>query len=237
MELSNKDTKMLQGLSVIAMLCLHLFSRSYVDLYQPLVFIKGTPLSFLFSQLSDFCVFGFAFCSGYGHMKIFDQPNYYKRRLKSLLILLINFWLILILATVVSVIIGQAKFMPGSVWDFLGTAFLYDMHYNGAWWYMWAYVLLVLISPLVLRAFKRFPAILVLAVSFLIYIVAFYVRFYMPEDNYFYYHFGAFGMTFFEYAAGCAVAKTMLFTKMSSVQKKIPLPVKISGCCLVLLFL
>ena len=135
--------------------CIFFDTTSYQGLFQPLIFIEGLPLSFYFGQLSAFCVFGFAFCSGYAHLKLYEQPNYYQRRLKSLHILIINFWIVLALFTVVSVIIGQSNFMPGNIWHFLGTAFLYDMRYNGVWWYLWAYVLLVLISPLLLNAIKK----------------------------------------------------------------------------------
>lgn len=60
-ELSREDSKMLQGLSVMAMVCLHLFDKDYHDLFEPLVFFRGVPLSFYFGQLSDPCVFRFAF--------------------------------------------------------------------------------------------------------------------------------------------------------------------------------
>lgn len=36
MELTKRDTKMIQGLSVLAMLCLHLFDRDYTGLFTPL---------------------------------------------------------------------------------------------------------------------------------------------------------------------------------------------------------
>ena len=52
--LTRYDTKMLQGLSV---------------LYTPLLYLAGKPVIFYFAQLSDFCVMGFAFCSGYGLYK------------------------------------------------------------------------------------------------------------------------------------------------------------------------
>lgn len=68
MELQKEDSKMLQAFSVMAMVCLHLFDRDHTDLFQPLVFFKGIPLSFYVGQLADFCVFGFAFLSGYAHM-------------------------------------------------------------------------------------------------------------------------------------------------------------------------
>lgn len=64
---------------------------------------------------------GFAFCSGYAHMKLFRQKNYYKRRLISLLSLYCNFWIILLLFTLISVATGQADFMPGDFVTFLKT--------------------------------------------------------------------------------------------------------------------
>ena len=67
-ELSKNDTKMLQGLSVLAMIWLHLFCKDYTGLFTPIIFVRGYPLSFYIAQLCDFCVFGFAFCSGYAHM-------------------------------------------------------------------------------------------------------------------------------------------------------------------------
>lgn len=54
MELKQKDTKMIQGLSVLAMLCLHLFCKDYHGIFKPLIFIEGIPLSFYLGQLSDF---------------------------------------------------------------------------------------------------------------------------------------------------------------------------------------
>lgn len=83
--MTKQESKMLQGLSVLAMVCLHLFcTLSYSDLYTPLIYIKGIPLAFYFAQLSDFCVMGFAFRSGYAHMTLFDQKDYLKKRLISL---------------------------------------------------------------------------------------------------------------------------------------------------------
>lgn len=41
MELSKDDSKMLQGLSVLAMVWLHLFDRDYTGLFTPIVFIGG----------------------------------------------------------------------------------------------------------------------------------------------------------------------------------------------------
>lgn len=48
MELTKRDTKMIQGLSVLAMLCLHLFDRDYTGLFTPLVFVRGGAFELLF---------------------------------------------------------------------------------------------------------------------------------------------------------------------------------------------
>lgn len=215
MELSREDSKMLQGLAVMAMVALHLFNRNdYQGLFQPLVFIKGIPLSFYIGQLSDFCVFGFAFCSGYAHMKMCEQQDFYKRRLKGLARLLIKYWIIIAVFSIISIIIGSSAFMPGSLMTLLGNVFLFDISYNGAWWYMWVYALIVLISPLILKFVKKAHPVLVLAIGFVVYCAAYYVRFDVQTANYFVSRFGPFGMTVFEYLVGCVCYKIQFFSRL-----------------------
>lgn len=212
MELTKKDTKMMQGLSVLAMLCLHLFNRDYAGLFEPKIFLRGIPLSFYFSQLSDFCVMGFAFCSGYAHMKLFNEPDYYKKRLKSLCPLLGNYWIILCLFSVISIIIGNGEQMPGSIITFFQNVLLLENSYNGAWWYMFTYVGLVLISPVLLKMVKRIHPVIVLAVGGIIYCLAYYVRFGSVNENWVLLKFGPFGMTLFEYLMGAVCCKTEIFS-------------------------
>lgn len=212
-ELTKKDTKMLQGLSVFAMVLLHLFcTYDYADKYTPMLFFCGVPICFYIAQLSDFCVFGFAFCSGYGHMANFGRDGYYKNRLKGLLALLCDYWLILVLFSVVSIVAGQSEFMPGSTGQFLRNALLLENSYNGAWWYMRTYVVLVVISPVLLRIVKKYHPLIVLAAGFLIYCVAYYVRFQVTTDNWLLSNFGPFGMTLFEYLVGAVCLKVGFVT-------------------------
>lgn len=222
MELTKRDTKMLQGISVIAMLWLHLFNKDYEGLFQPILFLKGIPLSYYISQLSDFCVFGFAFCSGYAHMKLFHEEAYYKKRLKSLIYLVINYWIVIAVFSVISILAGQAEFMPGSIEKLLGNLFLYDVSYNGAWWYMWAYVLLVVISPIILKFIEKVHPIFSLGAGFFVYCLAYYFRFVNYTGNYFLDIFGPFGMTLFEYMIGCVVCKICLFSKIKKLTDRIP---------------
>lgn len=207
-ELTRKETKMLQGLSVFAMVCLHLFcTYDCADKFTPLMFFGGVPLCFYIAQLSDFCVFGFAFCSGYGHMVQFDKDGFYKSRLKGLLALLCDYWLILCVFSVISIAAGQTEFMPGSIHKFITSALLLETPYNGAWWYMFTYAVLVISSPVLLKIVDKHHPLTVLAAGFLVYCAANYVRFQVVTDNWGLIKFGPFGMTLFEYLIGAVCYK------------------------------
>lgn len=172
-------------------------------------------------------------------MKLFKQPYYYSKRVKSLSKLIINFWIVLIGFTIVSICVGQSHYMPGSLSVFLGNVFLYNLSYNGAWWYLWVYILLVLISPLLLKAVEKLPAAITLIIGFSIYCVAYYVRFQLTTENYLLLHFGPFGMTLFEYLLGCIAYKLNLVSKLKGMWVKIPHWVRLIGtiCLLAMVFL
>lgn len=227
MELAPKDTKMIQGLSVLAMVWLHLFDRPYVGLFEPLLYFQGTPLSFYIAQLSDFCVFGFAFCSGYGHSVKYQKPNYYKNRLKGLLSVLCSFWLVLVLFCFVSWLMGFGSKMPGSFSKFLQNAFLLDKSYNGAWWYLFAYTLIVLLSPFILKISLKLNVFVILGCSLILYFVSFYVRFKLGHPQcWLLIKFGPFGMTLVEYIMGVLAYRTKIFSRIFQVVKNWSHPVK-----------
>lgn len=222
MELTKNDSKMLQGLSALAMVWLHLFDRDYTGLFTPILFGGGYPYSFYIAQLSDFCVFGFAFLSGYAHMIQHGHAGYYQRRLKGLLSVFCSYWLILIVFSIVGITIGQGDYMPGSFKKFILNALTLENSYNGAWWYMFTYAILVFISPVLLKWVKRSHPIVVLGIGVTIYCVAYYVRFNLDDSNWFLYKFGASGMTLFEYMLGALALKYQVFTSIYRIWEKIP---------------
>lgn len=222
MELTKNDSKMLQGLSVLAMIWLHLFDRDYTGLFAPIIFWGGVPCSFYIAQLSDFCVFGFAFLSGYAHMMQSSQAGYYQRRLKGLLSVFCSYWLILIVFSIVSIAIGQGDYMPGSFKKFLLNALSLENSYNGAWWYMFSYAVLVVISPVLLKWVKRCHPVIVLGIGLVIYCVAYFVRFKLGYSNWLLGKFGPFGMTLFEYLLGALALKYQVFTRIHIISEKLP---------------
>jgi len=226
MELNRQDTKMLQGLSVLAMVWLHLFcTLDYADKFTPLVSWGGVPVSFYVAQLSDFCVFGFAFCSGYGHIVNYGKDGFYKSRLKGLLAVLCDYWLILCIFSIVSTVVGQAEFMPGSIRKFVMNALTLESSYNGAWWYMFAYIVLVICSPVLLKSVEKYHPLLVLAIGFAVYCAAYYVRFNVKTDNWLLVKFGPLGMTLFEYLIGAVCYKIKFLSWLRKRCSKLPIAV------------
>ena len=199
---------MLQGLSVLAMVLLHLFcTYNYENKYTPILFFQGVPLCFYIAQLSDFCVYGFAFCSGYGHMVNYGKEGFYKNRLKGLLMVLVDYWVILCVFSIISIAAGQAEFMPGSLRQLIMSALLVEISYNGAWWYLFTYTVLVVLSPVLLKAVEKYHPLTVLALGFAVYCTAYYVRFHVVTDNWLLNKYGTFGMTLFEYLIGAVCYK------------------------------
>lgn len=223
--MNKNDSKMVQGLSVLAMVCLHLFCRmNWAEYYATPLMLFGLPVSFYFAQLSDFCVFGFALCSGYAHMTLSGKDHFYRRRLTALLSLYGRFWLILLLFTLTAFLIGQGRRITG---DWLGYLLtwpgLYNA-YNGAWWYLPVYALLVLLSPLLMKLCRKYHWLLLLALIAVCYAGGYYFRFkkvFQLTPHFNTEFCGKFFMTLAEYLFGAVLFKARYFEKAKAAAQKI----------------
>lgn len=148
MELNKKDIKITKGLAIVSMVVLHLFCRKGADVYgTPLLWINNdTPFVYYLGFLAEICVPMYCLCSGYAHYRLGETNGLtVKRNSKRILKFLINFWIVLIIFSVAG-IIAKSDTIPVSFSTFLGNAFLYNITYNGAWWFVPTYVLLVCLS-------------------------------------------------------------------------------------------
>lgn len=225
-ELTRQETKEIQGLSILAMVLLHLFcTYNYEGKFIPLVMLQGIPLVFYFAQFGDFCVFAFAFCSGYGHMAQYEKKKgrgFAEGQLRKLLSVLIVYWTVLAAFSIVGLVCGKADVIPGSVPRFLANAFLLTSSYNGAWWYISVYAVLVLLSPILLKITDRIPAFIVLGAGAVLYTGAYYLRFFVHTDIAPVTWLGPFGMTLFEYLAGAVCRRRNWFSMISSRLNRLP---------------
>lgn len=228
MELTKRDTKMTKGLAIVFMVLLHLFCR--VDnLPYECIKIGGVPLIYYIGLIADCCVAIYCFCSGYAleiiNQKITNTKQYYINRLKSLLKLLINYWIILIAFSIIG-LITKNDVIPTSVARFVKHFFLLEKSYNGAWWFLLTYVLLVLVSkPMHLVVQKLNPYVLVI-VSFGIYFVSYVQRFKNVVSlnsgfaNWIIMQIALLGTSFLPFICGMMFYKYKVFTKLRNLLNK-----------------
>ena len=197
-------TKQLQGLAILSMLCLHLFCTLDPQFVPLIQLADGVPLAYFFGQAADFCVMAYCFCSGYGlmasyHQAYADKRAYLKGRLPSVRQLLYTYWLVLALFACVALALGKGGAWLQSPQVFLGNAAVFGYSYNGAWWFLSTYLLMLLLSPWVFAALEAHPR-LVAAGALLLYIAAYRLRF--SQDGLLLGHIARLGMSYPELLIG-----------------------------------
>lgn len=152
MNYSKNDALMTKGMAIICMITLHLFCRLGKDILgTPLIWLNNKiPLIFLFGFFSEICVPIYSICTGYAiELRIESNNDSYKNNLRRILKIMYNYWIVLILFSVLGLLVDPKGSVPGSLSNFIKSIFLLHS-YNGAWWYLNTYVLLLLIPAKVL---------------------------------------------------------------------------------------
>jgi len=175
-----QQSKHLQAIAILMMLCLHLFNRDYINLFQPLIFVGNQPLSYFISLFCDACVPIFAFVSGYGLYFNYQhkQITYVKDNWIRLKKLYINYWIIIfIFAVGLGFVLNQEGY-PGSILKLISNLSGLNNTYNGAWWFFTTYVFFVLTSKIWFQLLDKLNPYFYLIILLIIYIIAFYLRVY-----------------------------------------------------------
>lgn len=166
---------MAQGLAVFAMLMLHLFCRKGELPYDAHLFIGDTPLIYYFGLFGDICVPIYCFCSGYAQMVLMEKektkycPNSMKRAWRFLK----HFFIF----AAIGLIVGVSNTIPGSWKTLLENLLLFRFSYNGAWWFVATWLLLLLAAPILRRIVKKIHPVIVLGISGGGYVIAYAFRF------------------------------------------------------------
>lgn len=140
---------MTRGLAIVSMLVLHLFCRRGADvLGTPLIWLsQDTPLVYWFGFFAEICVPLYSICAGYASELLFERNRAsWKDRLRRIGRLMLNYWIVVVLFSVVGLVFDKSGNVPGNWSDFLGSLVLVHS-YNGAWWYLHTYVIMLLIPP------------------------------------------------------------------------------------------
>ncbi len=138
--------KVLQGIAILFMLSLHLFARKEVNgIYETFPTINGIPLIYYIGLFGDACVPIYLFASGYGLFISIstERVSTLKKNFTRILKLLLNAWIILIIFMVLAFLMGKPEVFRGGSKQFFLNIFLLSHSYNGAWWYLQTYSILV----------------------------------------------------------------------------------------------
>ncbi len=225
--ISKTETKQLQGVAILAMLCLHLFCTR-TPAFTPLLYIGDLPLTYFIGQAGDCCVMIYCFCSGYGLMASYlslggNGKEYLTGRKNGVFRLLKSYWTILMLFAMVSLLLGKSDEWLGSPIVFLKNFLVFGSSYNGAWWFVGVYLLMVLFSPLILKAVQRHPMIAALA-AVLVYIGSYFLRF--RYEGFWIQKVSLLGMSYAELLVGAYFCKYDIMTRIEKGYSRI-LPKKL----------
>lgn len=225
MELSIRQTNNTKGIAILMMVCLHLFNRPYQSLFEPIIFIGKQPLTYYISLFCDCCVAIYCFCSGYGLYIGYSKKdsNYKRKNYIRILKILINYWIILILFVVIlGACIDKSYGYPGDITKFILNFTAIHTSYNGAWWFLTTYFLLVLSSPFLFFLINNFNYKIILFFTFLIYIIGYIQRIKTPllfdnnNLNYLISQISLYFNSLFPFIVGAISYKQKWFTSFSN---------------------
>ncbi len=179
MPLTKEDTLHFKGVAILGMVLLHLFCRLGNLPYTPLIWIGDVPLVYYIGLFGDLCVPIYCFCSGYAHYLLQEKQGIrYARRIPGkILRFLINYWIVVILFSILGLLFDQTSSIPGSWGTFAGNMLVAGMSYNGSWWFVTTYLFLLILSPISFKLTDKVPGVVLALVSGAVYFASYLFRF------------------------------------------------------------
>lgn len=231
MELTKKQVKITKGIAILFMLLLHLFcTKSYQGIYTPILFIGDVPLVYYFALFGDCCVAIYCFCSGYGLLISYtkNKENYVKNNLIRIFKLYINYWIILLIFVVIlGPLMGRGNSYPGSLKKFLLSFLAIEPAYNGAWWFLTTYIILVLVSPIINKLVVKYNNFIIIGLSFIFYFLAYIQRinvvltFNNEILNWFIRQIALLGTSQLPFIIGIVFSQKKVYSKLYNIANKI----------------
>lgn len=147
----DKNTSLeLKGLAILLMLFLHLFNTEerVNECTTFFYFWNGKPLVLALSRIAAFCVPIYIFIGGYGYgiIHINNKLNI-RSNLKRVVKLYINYWIIFFPFIMLGSIFCP-NYYPQNIIVFFQNLCGYSCSYNKEWWFLFPYLVIVLLSPM-----------------------------------------------------------------------------------------
>lgn len=148
------DTKIIKGFAILFMVIDHLFAWpnriknvNYISLFS----LDGIPIEQVLGIMGKICVALFVILSGYGTYEQFKNKKEIKNGVfKKILGLYVKYWQIFLISVPFFFLFNVSR-VEKSLSAFLLNFFAIDITYNGEWWFITPFIVLMLIFPLVLK--------------------------------------------------------------------------------------
>lgn len=165
--ISKNKSLSLKFIAVTLMILLHTFAFpdrikdvEYISLFE----INGQQIEFYIGRFGSICVGMFTFISGYGLYISYNKGVTYKGILKRIYKLYLNYWLVFVVFISTALVMNKYIFnFKQFVMNFIGIS----DSYNGEWWFLRLYIMLLIIYPLIIKLTYRFDKYVILVVSFI----------------------------------------------------------------------
>ncbi|WP_297274032.1 acyltransferase family protein [uncultured Bacteroides sp.] len=169
LQLSYQDSMLLRGWAILMMLFLHCFNYHPQDTYFDFV-IFGNTLSWWLTKIAGLCVPLYCFLSGYGLYK--KYPYGYDYCFRKTYFLVKRYWFFLLLFYLLGVVFFNSYSIELNeiLSNFLG----YDTTYNPTLWFLLPYLIIMIVSPILIKWFKFYKMWKSLIVVSVAYILAFF---------------------------------------------------------------
>ncbi|MGF9965394.1 acyltransferase family protein [Bacillus rhizoplanae] len=105
-----------------------------------------------------------------------DPTSNLKKNFIRIFKLLVNFWIVLILFVVIGFLFGKGESFPGGIVEFFLNFFVLSNSYNGAWWFLQTYIILVFLAPALTKLVRKYNSLSLLIVFGAIYLASYIQR-------------------------------------------------------------
>lgn len=169
--LTKSESKILKGTAILIMLWLHLFNnQAKAAGLSNLIVIDGVPLVYLLSKFATICVGFYLFLGGYGLYVSRGEGVNSKKSRQRVLLLFANFWVVFGIFVGLGSWIKPAQY-PGSIPEFIQNFTAWNTSYNGEWWFLFPYAIIILFSKYLFDWLEKQKTGWVLLLSGVIYLI------------------------------------------------------------------
>lgn len=156
MKFEKNDTKKMKAIAIFLMLYHHLFAfperinYDYISLFK----YHDKTLSYFIGDFGKICVGIFLFLGGYGTYIVYKNST--KGLLKNkLLSLYKSYWKVLFIVVLISLLLKDEKIQITFL-SLIENISGWNPSYNGEWWFIMSYIILLLLSPLFIKVINKY---------------------------------------------------------------------------------